>query len=85
MASGLCFEDVLGLYVSRSQARALLVGLEKFKKVMLDFSGVKEVGQAFADEIFRVFNLAHPEVEVEYQNANEAVEFMIKLAKSLQD
>lgn len=73
------------IYVSRSQARALVVGLEKFKKVMLDFSGVEEVGQAFADEIFRVFNLAHPEVEVEYQNANEAVEFMIKLAKSLQD
>lgn len=68
------------IYVSRSQARALLVGLEKFKEVTLDFEGVDNVGQAFADEIFRVYALHHPEVQIKYVNANKNVEFMIKMA-----
>ena len=73
------------IYVSRSQARALLVGLDKFRKVVLDFEGVSDIGQAFADEIFRVFKIAHPEVEIEFVNANDAVRFMIKMAKSEAD
>lgn len=68
------------IYVSRSQARALLVGLEKFKEVTLDFEGVDNVGQAFADEIFRVYALHHPEVHIKYINANKNVDFMIKMA-----
>lgn len=70
------------VYVSRSQARAMLIRLDKFKKIILDFSDVEDVGQAFADEIFRVYKMAHPEIEIEYRNANQAVEFMIKLAKN---
>lgn len=70
------------IYVSRSQARAMLVGLDKFRKIILDFSGVEDIGQAFADEIFRVYKLAHPEVEIEYRNTSPTVEFMIKLAKN---
>lgn len=68
------------IYVSRSQARALLIGLEKFKEATLDFEGVDNVGQAFADEIFRVYALRHPEVQIRYVNANKNVEFMIKMA-----
>lgn len=70
------------IYVSRSQARAMLLRLDKFKKIVLDFSGVEDIGQAFADEVFRVYKLAHPEISVEYRNASPAVEFMIKLAKN---
>lgn len=70
------------IYVSRSQARMMLARLDKFKRVILDFSGVEDIGQAFADEVFRVYKLAHPEVEIEYRNASSAVEFMIKLAKN---
>lgn len=70
------------IYVSRSQARALLSGLNKFKEVTLDFSGVDNVGQAFADEIFRVYAISHPEVKIDYVNANNNVEFMISLAKN---
>ena len=65
-------------YISRSQAKRLLVGLEKFKEVILDFKGVTTVGQGFVDEVFRVFQKSHPRIKIKYINANEDVEFMIK-------
>lgn len=68
--------------VSRSQARRLLARLEKFKNVVLDFKGVSEVGQAFADEIFRVFPLYHPEINIEAINATVDVESMILRARN---
>lgn len=66
------------IYISRSQARRVLVGLEKFKKVILDFDRVPNVGQAFADEIFRVFQNRHPEISIEPVNMNETVRFMVE-------
>lgn len=66
------------VYISRSQARRILSRLEKFKKVILDFDKVPVVGQAFVDEIFRVYKLKHPEVSIVPVNMNEAVEFMVK-------
>ena len=65
-------------HVSRSQAKRLLVGLEKFKQIVLDFKGVESVGQAFVDEVFRVFKNEHPDISIQYFNANENVEAMIK-------
>lgn len=65
------------VHVSRSQARRILVGLEKFKRITLDFDRVPTIGQAFADEIFRIFRLRHPEIRVQAVNTNEAVRFMI--------
>jgi hypothetical protein len=50
--------------VSRSQARRVLARFERFAEVMLDFEGVPQIGQAFADEIFRVFALEHPDVDI---------------------
>ena len=41
--------------VSRSQAKRVAHRFERFKRVELDFAGVSEIGQAFADELFRVF------------------------------
>ena len=35
-------------YVSRSEARRLVTNLEKFREIILDFKGVKSVGQGFA-------------------------------------
>ena len=44
------------VYVSRSQARRVISNVEKkFKVIILDFDNVPTIGQAFADEIFRVF------------------------------
>ncbi len=70
------------IYVSRSQARRILAGLEKYKKIVLDFKDVPTVGQAFADEIFRVFAARHPEIIVESVNMNEEVKFMIDRARA---
>lgn len=43
--------------------------IDCFKVVIFDFDGVDEIGQAFADEIFRVFHLQHHEIEIRYINA----------------
>jgi len=43
--------------ISRSQAKRILCRVEMFKTVLLDFNGVDYIGQAFADEVFRVFSL----------------------------
>lgn len=67
-------------YISRSQAKRLLHSMESFREIVLDFAGVKTVGQAFADEVFRVFKNAHPEITISYENAGENVEFMIRRA-----
>lgn len=67
--------------ISRSQARRLTLGLEKFSKIILDFAKVKELGQGFADEIFRVFQNQHPRLVIEVKNANAAVNFMIRRAQ----
>jgi hypothetical protein len=66
--------------VSRSQAKRVLARFDRFKEVTLDFSGVETVGQAFADEIFRVFPGEHPEVHLSWVNAAPAVEKMIRRA-----
>lgn len=60
--------------VFRSQARRLLARLRDFNEVLLDFDGVEMIGQAFADEIFRVYDRNHPKVDVIAININEQVE-----------
>lgn len=64
--------------VSRSQAKRLIARFEKFNEVLLDFTGVKTIGQAFADEVFRVFKNLHPEVNLYYFNTLPDVEAMIR-------
>lgn len=71
------------IYVSRSQARRILSGLEKFNTILLDFDHVPTVGQAFADEIFRVFKNTHQEIRIDTENMNEAVKFMVERAQNI--
>ncbi len=71
-----------GVHISRSQARRVLAGLEKFKTIVFDFDKVPVVGQAFADEVFRVFHLAHPHIRLEETNMDEGVKFMVERAKN---
>lgn len=68
--------------ISRSQAKRLLARIELFKIVIFDFTDVDSIGQAFADEIFRVFAIQHPEVELASVHANAEVHRMIERAKS---
>lgn len=69
-----------GVHVSRSQARRVLSGLEKFKIILFDYEHVPMVGQAFADEIYRVFQNRHPDIRIENENMNEGVRFMVERA-----
>lgn len=69
-------------YVSRSQARRILASLEKFKTIELDFKDIKTIGQAFADEVFRIWQSAHKDVKFVVNNANENVMIMINRAQS---
>ena len=66
--------------VSRSQAKRLLSRIDRFRHVVLDFDGVEAIGQAFADEIFRVFASKNPEIEIVATQANEQVSRMINRA-----
>jgi DNA-binding transcriptional ArsR family regulator len=67
-------------FVSRSQAKRLVNGLEKFREVVLDFKGVDLVGQGFADEVFRVWAREYPEVKLIPTDMNDAVAFMVERA-----
>jgi len=67
--------------ISRSQAKRLLARIELFKKVLFDFSDVPTIGQAFADEIFRVFAMGHPNIELVPIHANSEVKRMIDRAR----
>lgn len=69
--------------VSRSQAKRLLARFDRFKVVLLDFAGIGSIGQAFADEVFRVFKLKHPEVELIVTHVNSEVKRMISRAQVL--
>lgn len=62
--------------VSRSQAKRLIARFERFKIVILDFDSVQEIGQAFADELFRVYSSNHPEVELLPKNMTAQIERM---------
>jgi anti-sigma regulatory factor (Ser/Thr protein kinase) len=64
-------------FVSRSEAKRLLHGLERFREVEVDFTGVREVGQGFVDELFRVWPTEHPDTAIIPTGMNEAVEFMV--------
>ena len=68
--------------VSRSQAKRLLSRFDRFRTVVLDFSGVASIGHAFADEVFRVFPLENPKVELLPISANSAVKRVILRARS---
>jgi len=68
------------IHISRSQARRVLSGLEKFEIIVMDYSDVPMVGQAFADEIYRVFKNKYPNIEIRNEHMNESVQFMINRA-----
>jgi hypothetical protein len=64
--------------ISRSQAKRLLERVDRFKTVLFDFAEVETIGQAFADEVFRVFVNEHPHITILPINANDDVKQMIK-------
>lgn len=71
--------------VSRSQAKRVLARFERFSEAILDFQGVQEIGPAFADEIFRVFSDAHPDINIIAIRANLQVTKMIEFVRGSED
>jgi len=71
--------------VSRSQAKRVLARVDRFSEVLLDFQGVQDIGPAFADEIFRVFRNAHPDISIRASRANDRVNRMITAAREAPD
>ena len=71
--------------VSRSQAKRLLERIDRFKTVLFDFREVEIIGQAFADEVFRVFVNQHPHIELIPINANDTVMQVINNARYNKD
>jgi hypothetical protein len=57
--------------------------LDKFKEIILDFKGVKSIGQGFADEIFRVFQNSHQEILIKTENASEILNSMLQRYKNI--
>ena len=62
--------------VSRSKAKQLIARFDRFKTIILDFKGVQEIGQAFSDELFRVYGVSHPDIDILPKNMTEPVERM---------
>jgi anti-sigma regulatory factor (Ser/Thr protein kinase) len=73
--------DQVGL-ASRSQARKVAHRLTQFKRAELDFGGVDEIGQGFADELFRVFGRQQSGVQLVVRNAGRKVQDMIEMAQA---
>ena len=65
-------------HTSRSQAKRLLVGLDRFKNTVLDFRDVQGVGPAFIDEIFRVFQNEHPDIAITCVRQTPEIDQMIQ-------
>ncbi|MFT8638242.1 MAG: DUF4325 domain-containing protein [Pseudoclavibacter sp.] len=67
-----------GAFLSRSEARRIAAGLERFARAEIDFVGVDFVGQAFIDELFRVWARTHPGTALVPTHANRAVAMMLR-------
>lgn len=67
-----------GYPVSRSEARRLGEMILNFREIILDFSYIEDIGQAFAHELFVLWQGNNPDKKIVIQNANENVDFMIK-------
>lgn len=65
--------------VSRSQGKWVTARIDQFQRAILDFEGVAGVGQGFVDEVFRVFAVAHPQVELIAMNMSDEVTRVVKM------
>lgn len=71
--------------LSRSQAKRLIARIDRFRVVELDFSEVPQIGQAFADELFRVYAKQHPDIQLIPINAHPDVQRMIGRVRHTHD
>ena len=64
--------------ISRSAAKRLVAPVDEFKDVVLDFAGVSAPGQAFADEVFRVFMQANRGMKLKVRDLKSELPPMVR-------
>lgn len=67
---------------SRALARRVAARLQQFRRAELDFSGVGEIGHAFADELFRVAGHMHPALQMVPVGTTPRVGAMIEAVRA---
>ena len=68
-------------WVARSEAKRLTRDLDQFREVIVVFNGVEQIGQGFADEVFRVWQNEHPDVHLVPVNMKESVRLLVERAR----
>jgi hypothetical protein len=69
-------------FISRDEAKRVTDGLERFEEVILDFDAVTEVGRAFVDELFRVWESRHPGTRLLPVSMTPLVERMVRSVRT---
>lgn len=69
-------------FISRAEAKRVTDELERFEEAVLDFTDVTDVGQAFVDQLFRVWARQHPQTRLIPVSMSPAVERMVRSAVS---
>ncbi len=72
-----------GRLISRSQAKRVMKGMERFNLVEVDFTGVETIGQGFADEMFRVWQSFHQETMIKPTHASDRIKKLISRVTKL--
>ena len=72
----------LAQLASRAEARRAAQRLEGFQCAELDFTGVQQLGHGFADELFRVFARAHPQIELQPVGMAPQVAAMVEAVRA---
>jgi len=67
---------------SRAQARRATARLQDFRCAELDFTGIADLGHGFADELFRVFVRAHPDLDLRPVGMTPRVAAMVASASA---
>ncbi|MBR2335619.1 MAG: DUF4325 domain-containing protein [Clostridia bacterium] len=64
--------------MSGADARELIINFEKGTAITLDFSGIEEIGDEFARELFITWREENPESTIAVVNARESVATVIE-------
>ena len=67
---------------SRAEARRAVARLDMFRRADINFSGIRDIGQGFADEMFRVFRRRHPGVELVPRGMAPQVAAMVEAVRN---
>jgi hypothetical protein len=68
-------------FISRTEAKRLAAELDTFDIIEIDFTGVRQIGQGFIDELFRVWQSDHPQSRLIAINGGPVVDALLRLTR----